>query len=66
MIKNEEPFLRFAVTGIQNAINHIGRLQPTDYDSALDRFRHHAHEAIHALQEWAKANDIQIRESMRT
>lgn len=63
---NQEPFVRMAISGVRNALNWTERLRRTEYDSALLDFRHHAHEAIHALQEWAKANDITVRESMRT
>jgi hypothetical protein len=66
MKSDQEPLLRFAVTGIEQAINHIDRLPGGECDSALDLFRHHAREAIHELRAWAKVNDIEIRESMKT
>lgn len=65
-VADQERLTRFAITGIEQALGHVDRLEPTDYDSALDTFEHHAREAIHALREWAKANDIETREGMLT
>lgn len=65
-VSDVEPLLRFGVTGIQNAMNQVNRLPSTEHDRVIDQANHHMHEAINLLRQWARVNEVEIRESMHT
>lgn len=65
-LDDQEPYLRMAISNIENSVSYADRLGPTEYDRALERFFHHANEAANQLRLWAQANDIEIREGMKT
>ena len=59
-------YLVVAVEDVKSALDWLSRLRPSDYDSALTTARHHAHEMIYAIEEWAKANGIELPEEVES
>lgn len=56
-----EPLLRFALTGCRLSQEYLGRL-PNPPTLAIDA----PHTAAVHIQEWAKTNEIEIKDSMPT
>ena len=63
-----EPYLRFAVTSLQNAQKHLKRIPSGDSQSgdALDNAIQGMDAAIWNIKWWADMNGIELRESMHT
>lgn len=52
-----------AISYVEGALLWADELPRTDYDSAMDSFRHHCHEAIYQLRLWGQANNLDIEAS---
>lgn len=55
-----EPFARISISYVESALSYAEQLPRTDYDRAMDSFRHHCHEAIYQLRLWAQASNLEI------
>lgn len=65
MKQNIEPSLRMSISYIRNAQGHIQRL-PWEDSPSLGYAMGAMDNAIDNIRDWAKANEIEIKDSMQT